>query len=68
VSVRVLGLGLARLLLTVLLTGDARLMGDAFELARLRVRAPVLVVLLGLPRKLVVLLADGDGDDGGPWY
>jgi hypothetical protein len=43
-------------------------MGDAFELARLRVRAPVLVVLLGLPRKLVVLLADGDGDDGGPWY
>ena len=69
VSVRALGLGLARLL-----TGDALLMiplltGESrpTELARLSlplallVPAPVLVLLLGLPR----LLTDGDGDGGG---
>jgi hypothetical protein len=39
-----------------------------FELEQLRVHAPVLVVLLGLLRKLVVLLVDGNGDDGRPWY
>jgi hypothetical protein len=61
-----LGLGLARLLrlpkLTVLLTGDARLPppgeGDTdTERLWLRVRAPVLAVLLGLP---VALLGDGE--------